>query len=217
MMTHPSDSTRSPGAPGTYRSGASVRGPLCRVIVAAFVVWHLTVLTVRNTVGLFDSTLANESHPAYQKFNRAMRRYEAKLGLYQTWPMFTSPISRWGPFLTTELHFDDGTSVEMKSDNEPADLTSFFRIGLARQRKHEDYLANTPLESNWGYECPLWEQFVRWKMDRWRREHSSDNRQIIAAALLVDRVYFPEPHEPPSQFSGERIEIARFGPDGAMR
>jgi hypothetical protein len=190
---------------------------LRRVFVAAFVVWHLTVLTVRNTVGLFDSTLANEAHPAYLKLNRVMRRYEAKLGLYQAWPMFTSPISRWGPFLTTELHFDDGTSVEVKSDNEPADLSSFFRIGLARQRKHEDYLANTRPESGWEYERPLWEQFVRWKIDRWRLEHPRDSRRIIAAALLVDRVYFPEPHEPPNHFAGDRVEIARFGPDGAMR
>jgi hypothetical protein len=207
---HGSNSTQSDAA--AYRRGASIRG----VLGAAFVAWHLTVLLVRNTAGLFDAAIAEKSPPAYQKLNRAMRWYETKFGLYQAWPMFTSPISRWGPFLTTELHFDDGTSIEIKSDNEPADLTSFFRVGLARQRKHEDYLSNNQPQA-WHYERAIWEQFVRWKMDRWRSENPNDRRQIVATALWVDRVYFPQPYEPPDYLTGERFEIARFGPDGAMR
>ena len=158
------DAERPSGVP-TRSVGTRV---LRSVVVVTFVVWHLTVLTLRNTVEMF-SLATTHRRPAYEALDRAIRYYETRLALYQTWPMFTSPLSRSGPFLTTRLDFDDGSSFDIRSDNEPADLNSFFRIGLARQRKHEDYLANTRPEERWRYERPLWEQFVRWKIDRWRR------------------------------------------------
>jgi hypothetical protein len=190
-----------------------------RTAVVAFVVWHLTVLTLRNTAGLFDSSIGDETpvEAAYQRLNARMRWYENRFAMYQAWALFTPPIARSGPFLTTRLHFADGDSRDLPSDNEPEDLRSFFRVGKARLRKHEDFLASSSDETRLGYQQPLWEQYVRWKLDRWQREFPQDPRTVEWITLYADYVNFPAPEQAPTDFTREQVEIALFAPDGTMQ
>jgi len=201
------------------RSRASRLWPIVRRIgIIVFVAWHLTVLALRNTVGLLDGSIGERTtvEAAYQRLNRGMRWYESRFAMYQGWALFTSPVARSGPFLTTRLHFSDGTVVDLASDNE-VDPHSFFRVGLMRLRKHEDFLATSNEENRLGYQRALWEQYVRWKLDRWRRQFPDDQRTLMRMTLVVDRVYFPAPNEVANDFSRERTQIARFGPDGTLQ
>lgn len=197
------------------------------VLVTLFVVWHLLFLLVRNIAGLAEEPVQQWAEEAgiedvYEPVNEWTTSYELTLGLDQGWAMFTAPLARTAPFPAIRIEFDDGTTEDFLSDNEPQDLGRFWRFGGARMRKYEHFLATTGETRKDGsirgsYRRPLWEQYVRWRLAQWRERNPDDPRTPAKILFIRRRFTLPAPGENPNHFDppSEKI-IARFAADGDL-
>jgi hypothetical protein len=237
--------TKKPAAPvtATAPAGSAAELPLYRRlwryfkrgVVICIVVFHLLVLAVRNPLDLWYKPIRGwmQKHPTdaeqgrtyWDRFGEKDRspirvadrftyKYTNLAGIEQRWVMFSPPVARSAPFLAVRLEFTDDSSETLLSPNEP-DPTSYFRVGGWQVRKLEDYLAWPPDDLKDDAELPLWQAFVRYKVQQW--SDSGDPRQVQRVVLVRRRIYFPERGqtyddvEPPSE-----KDVVSFTPEGKL-
>lgn len=197
-------------------------------LVAAFVVWHLYFLLLRNPLDLWGTEIKGwlkerswwESvEQPFQFVDKATSKYGNFTGTEQGWTMFASPLARSAPFLAARITFTDGSTLELRSPNEPADPAAFLRIGGWRQRKLEDYLVQVKPEDLAGHtERELWRAYVRWSVRRWRAAWPDDTRIPEHVDLVRRSIVFPAPGDDPSHFEPpEETVLGTFDPDGRLR
>lgn len=222
--------------PDASAAGPSGRSLLCRLLrllkstaVFAFVCWHLFFLFLRNPADLWEKEVKKkwgdhdywkEIEPYYEPANRWTDRYGNLFGLDQGWKMFTPPIARKSWFLTARLHFSDGSSDLLPSENDLG-TKSYVRIGGWRQRKLEDEgleIFDTAAELRADKEeLALWEAHARWSLERWRTLHPNDSRTVEKVALFLRRMTFPKPEEDPTEIRIlDQGVIAEFNADGRL-
>lgn len=216
--------------------------------VFLIVAFHLAVLLIRNPLDLWDKEIreylrekpawggalaaaADERLEAprslwdrygddYKKADRFTYKFTNWAGVEQRWVMFSPPLARKGDFLAVRLEFTDGSPPEVLfSENEPADPSSFFRLGGWQVRKLEDYLAwpsdGTLFDS--GPEKRLWEAFARHSVKKWRQMRPGDPRKVERVVLVRRRLYFQAPGQRPEDVDPptER-EVATFDAEGRV-
>jgi len=163
--------------------------------VLLFVLWHLTFLVLTN------ATIHSEAIDA------TVGKYESYLGLDQRWGMFSSPLWRSAPFPAARIAFDDGSTEEVSSTNEPADMTRYARLSGWRQRKLEHYLITIDVERT--YQEPMLRRLMESYVARWKREHPGDVRKPVRVTLLRRDFTMPVPGEPweakPTPVTTEKI------------
>jgi hypothetical protein len=198
----------------------------CSTAVFLFVCWHLFFLAFRNPLDLWWTSEARkwadeqEWWPrikrGFKVLDNATYYYGTFFGIEQGWSMFTPPMARSAPFLAVRLDFTDGTSGELRSENEP-EPANFVRIGGWRQRKLEDHLGYSEGKLEANEELPLWQAYARWSIRRWRAAHPEDQREVKRVVLLKRRIYFPAPDEKPGAYAEPEVTaVATFAPDGTL-
>jgi len=188
--------------------------------VFAFVAWHLTFLTFRNSVALWSPEPIpwSERQPwkrlQIDKFDRATAVYGNVLGIEQRWRMFGS-LPRARSFPAVRIDFADGSSAVVRAESEPG-LPRYLRIGGCRQRKMEIYLASwTAEEDARGDETLLWANYARRAFRRWKAEAGEGSREPVRLVVLRRRLE----HLPPGATEREPAqvtEIVAFTPDGRL-
>jgi len=195
-----------------------------------FVCWSLFVLCVRNPLDLWwDDHIKGwcEKHgwwkgqkldEKFDKVDRVTRYYANFCGIEQGWSMFTPEMARSSPFLAARLEFDDESSAEVRSPNEPADPHRYFRFGGWRQRKLEDWLGSSTRVKELHHQhedLPVYEAYARWCIRRWHEQHPDERRTVRRVVLFKRRFIFPKPGTDPRQIGEpETYDLAIFGPDG---
>jgi hypothetical protein len=196
-------------------------------LVATFVCWHLFFLVVRNSLdlGRYQQRTWLQKRdwwttvgPVYQPADRATENYSNFTGVRQGWSMFSPPLARSVEFLTVRLDFTDGSEEMVYSENEP-DPTDFLRVGGWRQRRLEDYMADTRTDSLREHrERPLFESYVRWCIRRWQQAHPDDPRTLAGAVLLGRTFLLPKPEDDPHNIRASTVyPLGAFGPDGNLQ
>jgi hypothetical protein len=197
------------------------------LVVAAFVSWHLLFLIVRNPMDLWGKEgkkWLDEQHwwpnvkPWFEPVSEATRKYGHYTGTEQGWSMFTI-LADYSVYLAARIEFTDGTEETVLSDNEPGDLTSYFRVGGWRQRKLEDHLVYAKEdEVRHDAERSLWAAYARWCVRRWSERNPDDERTVQRIVLFRRRFTLPKPGENPCHFEGPTVRIiAIFNPDGTQQ
>ena len=151
------------------------------VLVCVFVVWHLFVMFVRNC----------KIEAAW--LDASAGKYEKLLYVDQTWSMFTSPLWKRSPFLAGRVHLSDGTTADILTDNEPANVARFFRWGGFRQRKLEHQVSRG---TKGKYLDPISQRYAEHFAARWRAAHPDDARKVERVTLLERSYAIPEPGDP---------------------
>ncbi|MGL4553667.1 MAG: hypothetical protein ACRC33_21095 [Gemmataceae bacterium] len=202
-------------------------------LIFLVVAWHLFFFAVRNPLDLWDDEIvawltkrgyyAREGggpprhfnlRPAYRFADELTYRFANTAGVEQRWVMFTPPMAQRAPFLSVRFEFDDGSTALVPSPNEPVPAR-FFRFGLWQTRKHEDTLLSVPdLKGDANPEWPMWVQFVRHAVKRWRDRHPADGRAVERVVLVKRTISFPKPDEPAGVYGYEEKDLATFGPEG---
>jgi hypothetical protein len=193
------------------------------VLVFGFVCWHLFFLAVRNfardenqAISMFCDKIRVK--PALDLANKWTGTYESVLGLDQGWVMFSSPVARsGGPFPSVRIEFEDGSSAELLSDNEPPDINRFVRFGLWRTRKFEHMIVTKFEDRKDSYRLPMWERYVCWRLEVWQTRNPDDPRKPVRIVLTKRRFAYPKPDEDPSNLQPPTIEeIATFDTEGKL-
>ncbi|GIW82562.1 MAG: hypothetical protein KatS3mg105_4369 [Gemmatales bacterium] len=156
---------------------------------------------------------------ACERLDQWTKRYENFCGNEQGWNMFSPPMARGAPFMTARIRFTDGSTAEVRSENELG-TTGFFRIGGWRQRKLEDYMVfEEPDELASDEELPLFEAYARWSVQRWRQQAPHDSRTPQSVTLFRRRIPFPKQSDwhPPTESEIETTLIGEFRADGTLR
>lgn len=185
---------------------------LVTFLVIVFVCWNLFVLLARNVLDLWDEQVRQWASSQLwwkdyrEKFDHldTLTSYYAKFtGAEQGWSMFTPNLARSDPFLTARLEFTDGSSelvmsqvaplLEKKNVDDDHYQISYVRIGLARQRKLEEYLMKLPNDLKTSSYLPMYEAFARYCLRRWQQRHPDDPRVVEHVVLLKYRIYYPRP------------------------
>jgi hypothetical protein len=194
-------------------------------LIFAFVAFQIFIIAFRNPLDLWwrpmekwgkEQSWWDEAEPYYRFVDRWTERYERGLGVDQGWAMFTPPLARAAPFLTTRLEFADGTTESLNSANEPGE--EFFRVGGWRMRKLEDRLAfGHPNTLGNDPEVILWETYVRVRVREWREANPNDDRTLTRVSLFRRRVPLPS-HDPAAPAEDvETYLVGEFDPDGKLR
>lgn len=208
------------------------------VVLGLFVVGQLAFLVLSNTLGWLipASRAAPDEVKAAVDFvapgwsderghawdlmirtYRTTRRWEEATGQLQEWSLFSPNVSRDSGFPAVVLRWDDepwgapGRTELLLSDNEPADIGRYFRVGYFRHRRVENaaiaYLTDDPdetpaerderreqaIERHIRDNGPTIRAFLRWRLDRYQEHHpdSEPPTQVI----LVERIYRMVPAE----------------------
>lgn len=200
-MTEPAAANATP--PSALRLAA--RG-LLSVLVLAFVGWHLFFLVVRNFVG----SLGPEGAPRIAaRVEGLLAGYAAKLGIEQGWRIFSPPTARQVPLPAVRLHFDEGSATVL-SDDEPAEVTGWFRLGGTPQRRLEEFLVAAAQVG--GVQRSVLEPaivaWVRGRIARYRADHPDERRRILRVELLLRTRALPAPGDPPDALGPVRETVA---------
>jgi hypothetical protein len=197
-------------------------------LLGCFVVLQIVFLAVSNGIGWLQDVREdmnpavkdavkkvaadwpNKEGPLWEATHTAhnlSRRYAEATGQFQTWCLFAPSIGRECVFLAIELNFADGRkSVRLISDNEPADLARYVRIGNFRLRRIENNLTLTLREwegetdedkkKRWGnkikefideYERIL-AAYLRWRINGWQTLHP-DQPKPVSVTLIMRRIH----------------------------
>ena len=185
------------------KKGRTIKEKITTVLIFSFVLFHLCFLFMRNVVGVLDDKKFDKFKKAHPYFNmihaplnKYTSRYEKTFGIDQGWLMFTSPIDRQAPFPAVRLEFSDDSTEIFLSDNEPRDMNSYFRFGMARLRKYEHHIITSDLKDT--YKEPLLERYCRWRVSEWRKTNPQDKRKIFRVTLIRRVFTLPKPSEPPT-------------------
>lgn len=183
------------------------------VVVTLFVCGHVFMMIVTNAdldthywewrKKQRPSVVHEELGPIEHALGK-VRAYESYAGLDQSWGMFTSPLWRTSPFLAAHVNLDDGTTLLVRSTNEPTDLTRFIRFQRARQRKLEHYLLDYDLRGTYKY--PLWERYAAHFAKRWRQRHPDDPRRVESVTLIARWFDIPPPGERRDPYALPEVE-----------
>jgi hypothetical protein len=181
--------------PGVFRR---LFGIAVRVVVFAFVVWHLTYLVIAN---LASTDLADYSFIADADLRKEVNdvlddsvyRYGRITATDQNWAMFGSPLWRKNRFLSGRIEFDDGSTEVVQTDSEPEDHTRYFRLGGWRLRKLEE---NMGRESESSYYEELRQRYGRYLAEQWRAANPDDARTPVRITLFRRHYAIPAPGEP---------------------
>jgi hypothetical protein len=198
-------------------------------LIVLFVCWHLFFLLLRSGLDLSSFKVEfkkwtkeqdwwKEIEPQFTTADELTARYGRFMGVEQGWAMFTPPLARSAPFLTTRLVFTNGEWLDLPSDNEP-DPAHFFRFGGWRFRKLEDGLVKRdPPEVRTTEDRPVYESYVRWRIQVWRERFPDDERVLQQVVLIHRRIYFPKPGTDPTQFGDTKEwDVAYFSPEGKVQ
>jgi hypothetical protein len=123
-----------------------------------------------------------------------------------------------GPLLAATAVGPPRSEETILSENEP-DPRAYFRLGGWRLRKLEDKLVGTAPGTlpDDDEDLPLYEQYVRWSVRRWRQAHPEDRRPLVRVLLLKRRLTFPQPgHDPATYDPPEETVLGAFSPDGRL-
>jgi hypothetical protein len=194
--------------------------------VCLFVVWHLLVQVVRNALDVYGSPVRGWVEPrlaaawareSFDALDTATQRYSYFTGVQTGWSMYAAPVARWALFLAVRLEFDDGSSADVLSPNEP-DPDHFFRAGNWRRRKLEDALLDlrgrTPATHT---DRAVYEAYVRHRLRAWRAAHPDDRRTVTRILLLRRDVSLALPDRPDVPPTVHLYTLGVFGPDGSAR
>lgn len=179
---------------------------IVRGVIILFVSWHLFALLVRNPMDLWEKGIERwaKEQPwwedwgeIWEETEKVTRRYCKLTGCEQGWSMFTPNLARSAPFLAARIVFDDGSDALLLSPGEP-DPKGYFRLSGSRLRKLETAIYGTkPDEIATSEDYPLFQQYVRWCLRRWRSAHLDDTRIPVRVEVLKRRFTFPTPEEDP--------------------
>lgn len=185
----------------TRRNGAMQR--LGGVLLGVFIVWQLIYLSAAGaieTLEVVSERLPEETATEIKRVvseSRHGRPATAVPGLGsliyvvdkwgqvteqpQRWCLFAPDVAKQATFLSLELCWhDEEQSIWLDSDNEPADPTSFFRIGRNRSRSFEQRLSME-------FELHVGETVERAR-ERWRARIAwklADEYELLAAFATV--------------------------------
>jgi hypothetical protein len=230
-----------------------------------FVVWQLVFLlglnlceVTRHCVAwvpqleLTFPDLADTESKTRVRLDRAERvwtRWAEFTGQAQNWSLFAPNVWANVPFAAVELRWDEEPAndraaprppVYLISDNEPVDVSSYFRIGLFRLRRYESSLdigfqkdpdkSDEAMDDKWRQnifdkvrrEPHTIRAYLEW---RWRRYHADHpDLETPKQIILHVRTYRipPPPGPSPWKWAGpEDRPVARWRPgfaypDGAL-
>jgi hypothetical protein len=146
----------------------------------------------------------------------------------QGWSLFAPRFGENGTFLTLQVTGADGTTTELPSRFEPANVDDYLRFDVTHYRLLYREASYTILYSTWSPESfarhgPEWRQdirevvttfrrsmsaYVRWRL---REEYAgSAVREVVVAVRLYPP---PRPGEPGSRPSPIVLPLARWTPD----
>jgi hypothetical protein len=193
-------------------------------LVFLIVTFHLVVLAIRNPLDLWHKPIKEwlEKEGYWKQYGERFdladnftKKYTNFVGCEQRWVMFSPPLARRAPFLAVRYEFTDGSSEMVLSEQEPADMTSFFRVGGWQQRKLEDFLLDVPSNPKTDDEFPVWEAFARYSVRQWRQQHPNDPRKIDRVVLVRRRISFPAHDKDPriNELLSEK-DLAVFDAEG---
>ena len=190
-----------------------------RLLVLAFAGWHLAFLLFRNPVSVrqasFDAWVSERragsswagraAAEVLDGLDRAFMRYEHALGLDQGWRMFVAPLARDVAFPAVRIELDDGTSVTLRSENEPADPDGFFlRPAKERLRKHETQVVSSEL-ADMGLSS-YWDRYLTLTCRQWRAAHPEDGRRVVGLTLLRRSYSLPAPDQQHPAYGQARVD-----------
>jgi hypothetical protein len=236
----------------------AARGPrAAQVLLGLFILWQVCFLFAANllevlryyrpSVASAEATLAQVLAPGWaaqeghvhdlvETVVCVTNRWSHVTGQPQSWGLFAPNVVSECPFVAVELRWedDDGSAahapVLLLSENEPDDVTRFFRWRNFRLRKFESYLdvVLQPEEDETPEACARrWQNliedrlrretntailYLRWRRDAYQREHPDrpEPRQLI---LHVRRYHIPAPNEGRIGWDGPFMEpVARWRP-----
>lgn len=224
-------------------SGATEKAPLSSfrryakvTLVFLVVAWHLFFFAVRNPLDLWDDAITSwlrragwfyrdsdtvpehawNVRPGYRFFDELTFRYANTVGVEQRWVMFTPPMAQRAPFLAVRFEFDDDSTELVKSANEPTPH-QFFRFGDWQNRKYEDAIMEIPdRKGDDNPEWPMWVQFVRRVVARWKAKHPDDTRRMVRVVLVKRFIDFPNPDQPSDQYTYDTEDLVTFDPEGKL-
>lgn len=231
-----------------------------QVFLGLFILWQLFFLTAANGLKMLDSVRSSlkdhafvetiapgwarekgHVHDAAEVVTGLTKRWAQVTGQPQSWSLFSPNVASYIPFLAVELRWDDDAGrstrppVLLRSDNEPANVRCFFRVGQFRLRKYESYLDVTfstqdkpadevadvwreRIEERVRKEWDTMQAYLRWRMLGFQRRHPElpPPRQVV---LFVRAYRVPAPDKAPEPWMWETLldlqpqPIARWRPD----
>jgi hypothetical protein len=227
------------------------RPTTAQVLLGLFVVGQLFFLFAANLLGLLESARPKlkdrplvekllpgwsekegHSYDAFQVVTGLTSRWAQLTGQPQDWSLFAPNVTDRIPFLAVELRWDDGRVELLPSENEPADLNGFLRIGKFRLRRYEACLDLTlfipegktaadmsldwrdQIERRVRDEWRSMHAYLRWRMQSFLRDHP-DVPPPKQAILLVRLYVIPAPESRPHPWAwrlNNVQQIARWRP-----
>lgn len=250
-MSMPSATSEPPRRPTT-----------AQVLLGLFVVGQLGFLFTANLLGLLESarprlkdqavieTLApgytretGHVHDAVNEVIQFTRRWGELTGQPQSWSLFAPNVTTQIPFVVVQLRWDEEYDAApapsggelLRSENEPADVRRYFRIGRFRLRRVESAL-DVGLHLAEGktvdWAAPAWRErilsqvrdlgpeihaYLRWRLRQYRQVHpdTPEPRQVV----LWERMYvIPAPDASPTPWDWQLNSyqpVARWRPGTA--
>ena len=181
---------------------------------------------------LFDGS--GRTHVGLHAVERVTRRWEEWTGQAQNWQLFAPDVADVVPFLAVELRWEDGLPPwVLLSDNEPADIRRFVRVGRFRLRRYETTLELAPSPgqplgprgADWAADIeshvrararPLL-AYLRWRLATFRREHPY--LPTPTQVVLCVRLYRVPPPPGPTPWQWEDLgqhPVARWRPGAVV-
>src|SRR5262245_25331388 len=208
----------------TERTGSySPRRPsTAQVALGLFIVGQLAFLGAFNLLSFLDSarpklkdrrlveTLVpgwtdqhGHAHDAVQVVTGLANRWEQLTGQPQDWSLFAPNVDDKIPFLAVKLRWDDkphdapGEVELLRSENEPADVNHFFRLGRFRLRRYEaslDIGLHLPEGKSADDMSDQWRQRVEKHVrQKWREIHAY--LRLRVRSFLHDYPDLPRPRQ----------------------
>lgn len=204
---------------------------LARVVLGLFILWQIVFLFGWNFWQLADAARPRLKRMPFVKrlaphwleeegevrqilaaTERVPARWAALTGQAQDWSLFAPNVDTDLSFPVVELRWEDHPPVRLLSENEPADVRHFFRVGNFRLRCYETDIAPVreiaadagemradawrgEIETKLRRDSAVLHAYLRWRLEVYRRTQPELPlpREVV---LAVRSYHIPSPPGP---------------------